>query len=200
MTDLTSQRRDLRLALRERRATLPDDEQGAASMAVMARLARLPILREASIVSGYRAVRGEIDIDAALILMVESGVTVTVPRVIGDHLEFLPWQPDLDAASGSFGIQEPIGGVPVPLHRHDVVLAPLVAFDSQGHRLGQGGGYYDRALGATGADRPVVIGVAHSFQQVDLVPIEPWDIPLDAAVTEDGLVEFRPGALDPPSV
>lgn len=189
----------MRLDLRERRTALSGDDQAAAAMAVMARLARLPLLREVSIISGYRAVRGEIDIDAALILLCESGRTITVPRVVGDHLEFLRWDPDGEATTGSFGIQEPVAGDPVPLQSHDVVLAPLVAFDEQGNRLGQGGGFYDRALAATDSSRPIVIGVAHSLQRVDLVPAEPWDVPLDAVVTEDGVVEFRPGALDPPT-
>ncbi len=168
-------------------------------MAVMARLARIPVLRAAGVVSGYRAVRGEIDIDASLILLAEAGSIVTVPRVVGEHLEFLPWHPKLDATLGSFGIEEPVGGDPVTMLRHDVVLAPLVAFDDHGRRLGQGGGYYDRALGAVAPEfRPVVIGIAHSFQQVDRVPTESWDIPLDAVVTEDEIVEFRAGALDPP--
>lgn len=167
-------------------------------MAVMTRLARIPVLRSATIVAGYRAVRGEINIDAPLILLAEAGSIVTVPRVHGEYLEFLPWNPDHEAARGSFGIEEPIGGDPIPLFRHSVVLAPLVAFDSLGHRLGQGGGYYDRALGAIAAEnRPVVIGVAHSFQEIDKVPTESWDVPLDAVVTEDAIVEFRPGTLDP---
>ncbi len=199
MTQPASQRRAMRLDLRERRAALSGADQGAASMAVMARLARMPLLREAAIISGYRAVRGEIDIDAALILLCESGRTITVPRVVGDHLEFVTWDPEGDATTGSFGIQEPAAGDPVPLHRHDVVLAPLVAFDERGNRLGQGGGFYDRALAGAGSQRPIVIGVAHSFQQVGLVPAEAWDIPLDAVVTEDCVLEFRPGALDPPT-
>lgn len=201
MSDQAAERRAIRLVLRERRADLNEGDQGAASMAVMARLSRIPVLRSAGVVSGYRAVRGEVDIDASLILLAEATSIVTVPRVVGDHLEFLPWHPDLGAARGSFGIQEPIDGDPVPMLRHDVVLAPLVAFDDHGRRLGQGGGYYDRALGAIAPEsRPVVIGIAHSFQQVDHVPSESWDIPLDAVVTEDEVLEFRPGALDPPII
>ena len=168
-------------------------------MAVMTRLVGLRGLREARIVSGYRAVRGEIDIDAAMVLLARSDTTVTVPRVVGDHLEFLEWEPEDEGSIGSFGIHEPSSGRPIPLRRHDIVLAPLVAFDHQGHRLGQGGGFYDRALGAAGEHRPLVIGIAHGFQQIDAVPTEPWDIPLDAVVTDDNVLEFRPGALGPPS-
>jgi 5-formyltetrahydrofolate cyclo-ligase len=195
--DITAARRDLRLTLRRRRAALDEDDQAAATMAVMTRLARIPVLRRARLIAGYRAVRGELDIDAALLLLAERGATVTVPRVNGEHLEFLPYVDDAPTADGAFGIPEPVGGPAFPLCRHDVVLTPVVAFDATGGRLGQGGGFYDRALAACGDDRPVVIGVAHAFQEVPHVPSQPWDVRIDAVVTEEGVAEFRPGALDP---
>ncbi|MEM7140646.1 MAG: 5-formyltetrahydrofolate cyclo-ligase [Actinomycetota bacterium] len=196
MSDAAEQRRAMRLVMRTRRAELDEDDQAAASMAVMARLARVPVLREATIVSGYRAVRGELDIDAALILLAERGATVTVPRVSGEHMEFVRWNEGQSSVSGAFGIDEPVGDATIPLRAHEVVLAPLVAFDDHGNRLGQGGGFYDRALAACGDARPIVIGVAHGFQRVDGVPQEAWDQRLDAVVTEDEVVEFRPGVLD----
>lgn len=195
--DAVERRRVLRAAMRTRRAELDPDDQAAASMAVMARLARIPVLRHAFTISGYRAVRGELDIDAALILLAERGAVVTVPRVAGEHLEFVRWSEDQASVPGSFGIAEPSDGDVLPLSLHDVILAPLVAFDTSGNRLGQGGGFYDRALAGCGPARPVVIGIAHSFQQVDAIPREDWDQPLDAIVTEDEIMEFRPGVLDP---
>ena len=187
----------MRMALRQLRIELDDDDQAAATMAVMARLARIPVLRSAGLVAGYRAIRGELDIDASLILLQERGAQITVPRVNGEHLEFVRWSVDQAATPGPFGIPEPSAGEVVPLHVHDVVLAPLVAFDSRGNRLGQGGGFYDRALAACGNSRPTVIGVAHSFQEVEAVPTEEWDVRIDAVVTEEAIHEFRPGSLDP---
>jgi 5-formyltetrahydrofolate cyclo-ligase len=199
MSDQAAERRAIRLALRERRSRLQAGDQREASIAVMAHLAGVSVLRSASIVSGYRSIRGEIDIDASMSVLREAGSVVTVPRVVGDHLEFLPWHAKLEAVPGPFGIEEPVDGEPVPLLRHDVVLAPLVAFDSHGHRLGQGGGYYDRALGVIAPKkRPIIIGIAHSFQQVERVPSEAWDVPLDAVITDEEILEFRPGALDAP--
>jgi 5-formyltetrahydrofolate cyclo-ligase len=197
VSDTAAARQGLRLDLRRQRANLDEDDHAAASMAVMARLARVPVLRTAGLIAGYRAVRGELDIDAALILLGERGAGITVPRVNGEHLEFVRWSEDHASAAGSFGIPEPIDGEPVPLSLHDVVLAPLVAFDRTGNRLGQGGGFYDRALLACGDRRPTVIGVAHSFQEVESIPSEDWDVRIDAIVTEEEIVEFRVGALDP---
>ena len=184
----------MRQILRRRRAELPEADQAAASVAIMARLARIDVLRSAGTVAGYRAIRGEVDVDASLLLLIEQGAQVTVPRVEGDAMTFLPWHPDAETAAGSFGIAEPIAGEPVAFGDHDVVLVPLVAFDGAGQRLGQGGGFYDRAI-AGAARRPVLIGVAHSFQQVSEVPVAAWDQPLDAVVTEEHIHEFRPGAL-----
>ena len=70
----------------------------------------------------------------------------------------------------------------------DVVLAPLVAFDSEGNRLGMGGGFYDRTLARLGHLRhwrtPRLVGVAYDFQKVDALPAQDWDVPLDAVVSE----------------
>lgn len=195
MADRAERRRELRLAMRRRRAALATDDQAAASMAVMARLARVPVLREATVVAGYRAVRGEVDIDAVLALLIEQGATVTVPCVVGEHLEFAVWTPDSESVPGSFGIPEPIDSRTVAFATHDVALVPLVAFDGDGNRLGQGGGFYDRAL-TRGPDRPpVTIGIAHAFQEVGSIPIEPWDVALDAVVTEDGARAFAAGSV-----
>lgn len=185
------------MELRARRAALDEDDQAAASMAVMARIARIPVLREAALVGGFRAVRGEVDIDAALVLLIERGTVVTVPRVVGERLEFAAWNPEQESVAGPFGIPEPTGTATFPLPAHDALLVPLVAFDAEGNRLGQGGGFYDRALAARSGRRPLVIGVAHAFQEVERVPTEPWDVRLDAIVTEDGVRDFAPGTLDP---
>ena len=188
-------RRALRLEMRRRRAALDADDQAVAAMAVMTRLARLPILRGPGPVAGYRAVRGEVDVEAALVLLTGRGTAISLPRVRGEHLEFVRWGPGADLAPGPFAIPEPVGDDLVPLRSHVAVLAPVVAFDGAGHRLGQGGGYYDRALAGPGP-RPVLIGVAHAVQEVEAVPTEPWDVALDAVVTEEGVVEFTAGATD----
>ncbi len=195
MSDHAERRRAIRRQLRERRAALSSIEQADVSAAVGTRLAGIAALERAQVVAGYRAIRGEVSLNAALTHLHDRGAMVTVPRVSGDHMEFLPWTPASRTIAGSFGIDEPTSGDPVPFSHHDVVLVPLVAFDEAGQRLGQGGGFYDRAIAAAGAARPLLIGVAHAFQQVDSVPVEPWDMPLDAVVTDERIHEFRTGCL-----
>ena len=185
----------LRAGMRARRAGLSPAELAAASAAVVRRLQSLPAMVEARRVAAYRAVRGEVPLDG--LLDGERRDTLTLPRVVGEDLEFVAWRDGWTFEPGAFGIPEPVGGEVVAFADHDVVLVPLTAFDGGCHRLGQGGGFYDRALAAVapGAARPVTVGVAHSFQQVGEVPRDPWDVPLDAVVTETGLVIAEGGPL-----
>ena len=85
-------------------------------------------------------------------------------------------------------------GIPEPPHRRgntlsakqlDVIFLPLVGFDAAGNRLGMGGGFYDRTLSQLPArNRPLLAGLAHDVQRVDKLPVQRWDIPLDAVVTD----------------
>ena len=187
----------LRADMRARRAGLDPAAVAAAGVAAAGRLASLPVIAGARRVAAYRAVRGEIPLDA--LLEGERRRVFTLPRVVGDDLEFVAWSAGQSFVRGSFGIPEPAGGEVVPLEEHDAVLVPLTAFDGQCHRVGQGGGFYDRALASLvpgpGADRPAAIGVAYSFQQVAEVPRDGWDVPLDAVVTDTGIVSVPGGLL-----
>lgn len=78
----------------------------------------------------------------------------------------------------------------------DIIFMPLLGFDASGNRMGMGGGFYDRSLGKCyQADkpwhRPIRMGVAYSWQQVDSIPVEQWDVPLDAIATENGVTWFK---------
>ena len=156
----------------------------------------MPAVAAARRVAAYRAVRGEVPLDE--FLDGKRRDALTLPRVVGDDLEFVAWRDGQRFAPGAFGIPEPVDGEVVAFADHDAVLVPLVAFDARCRRLGQGGGFYDRALAALPAGpagaRPATIGVAHWFQQVDEIPLEPWDMPLDAVVTDRGVV-ISPGGL-----
>ncbi|MCQ3806805.1 MAG: 5-formyltetrahydrofolate cyclo-ligase [Acidimicrobiaceae bacterium] len=188
-------RQQIRQQMRERRASLDSERQTRAAEAVLAKLEKIEMLRTAAAVAGYRGVRGEVNIDEILSRLIARGATVTVPRVVGDHLEFVEWLPAAASTRGAFGIPEPVGSEALDLRAHDAVLAPLTAFDRTGARIGQGGGFYDRSLGRLGDERPALIGIAYAFQEVEQIPVEPWDIPLDAVVTDTRVTVFRSGTL-----
>jgi 5-formyltetrahydrofolate cyclo-ligase len=71
---------------------------------------------------------------------------------------------------------------------------PLLGFDRQGTRLGYGGGYYDRTLAALGK-RPLLVGFAFALQEIDHIPREGHDVPLDIIVTEEGVRHFERAAV-----
>ncbi len=136
---------------------------------------------------GYRAHHDEADPALLLARLVEMGASIAFPRVIKDQpLEF-HLVPDGEVLEpGSFGIPEPLGHW--PRAAPDVLLVPLLAFDAKGHRLGYGGGFYDRTL----ADLKIsAIGIAYAGQEADSIPHEAHDRTLDMVLTEQGIRRFR---------
>ena len=106
MSDHEEQRRAMRRELRERRGALSPEEQAGASAAVGRRLAQIAAIERSLVVGGYRSIRGEVDIDAALSRLHEDGAMVTVPRVSGDRMDFLPWTSAGSAAKPTFLCQQ----------------------------------------------------------------------------------------------
>jgi 5-formyltetrahydrofolate cyclo-ligase len=109
-------------------------------------------------------------------------------------LTFARWHRGDAFARSRFGIDEPLPTARrVATTRLDVVLVPLVAFDRRGNRLGHGAGYYDAAFAfrlAGRRRRPLLIGLAHAFQELPQIDAQSWDVPLDLVVTEDEVVDF----------
>jgi len=133
-----------------------------------------------AVVSGFWPMAGEIDLRPLLLALIGRGhavvLPVTPPR--GRPLLFRRWQPGAVLRPGPFGVWQPTGEIMIP----DFLLVPLLAFDGRGHRLGYGGGYYDRTL----AGLPVAarLGCAFAAQELDAVPVGPYDIALPAVATE----------------
>lgn len=107
-------------------------------------------------------------------------------------LRFVRYRPGQTLRANRFGILEPARPIPrVPRNRLDLILLPLVAFDPTGHRLGMGGGYFDRALASfRGKRHPRRIGVAYDWQRIPDLTAQPWDIPLHGAVTDRRAYRF----------
>lgn len=117
-------------------------------------------------------------------------VTFAFPRVVAkdEPLVFHHWKPGGVLAPGAFGVPEPAEEWPVARPRY--LLVPLLAFDSEGFRLGYGGGFYDRTLEVLGPGT-TAIGVAYAGQEVVQLPREAHDRPLDMVISELGVRRFR---------
>ncbi len=138
--------------------------------------------------AGYIPIRTEID-PLPVMAQWEAKVCVPVIRGPGLPLEFHRWTPDCEMVEGPFGAPVPAASEVV---EPKILIVPLVAFDSRGCRLGYGGGFYDRTLERLRSARPTrAIGFAYSAQEVESLPTEPTDQPLDAVVTEVGERRFR---------
>jgi len=144
-----------------------------------------------TIVSAYWPMRSEADPRPFAVALRACGAELCLPAFVGKVMEFRRWRDGDALAPAGFQTFEPLPSAPVRVPA--IVLAPLLAFDRRGARLGWGKGYYDTFLGALDAaaaggngSRPFVVGVAFGCQEVNEVPLEPHDRRLDAVVTEAG--------------
>ncbi len=164
----------------------------ASAMAVASTLLALPEVTRARQVAGYWAVRGELPLLGVVTrLPADSHYCLPVLHPTGS-LRFAPWQPGAPILSNRFGIPEPANGTQaLAPEQLDVVLMPLLGFTRAGDRLGTGGGWYDRsfAFRKLAPAPPLLVGVGFACQELDhdWIP-QPWDVPLDAIVTERELI------------
>lgn len=142
----------------------------------------------------YLAFDGEPDLTPLADAAVRRGKQLFVPTLERSRMRFAPLGAREALAANFFGILEPRSDERIDPRCLDLVLTPLVAFDSHGTRLGVGAGYYDRAfrflLGRKGWRRPKLLGVAYELQHVAHLEARAWDVPLWAAVTEAGVQRF----------
>lgn len=172
-------------AMQARKAAFQDGDPAAGA----ARL--LEVLGEARDrdIAGYMPMRSEIDpLPAMAALACENRIGVPVIPGKAVPLVFHRWTPDAAMRAGTFGARVPETAQEMT---PDILIVPLVAFDRRGGRLGYGGGYYDRTLEMLRARRKTLaIGFAWAAQEIDDLPQEPTDQPLDMVVTEREMIHI----------
>jgi len=180
----TERKARMRAKLRFRR----NHHVGAVSDLVHAISFRVPptplrdLIKAATSVGGYAARGGEAPVDALLQMAADGGAATALPYFVqrDDQMAFVRWMAGDALNPGPWRVDQPAGGGTyiVP----DLLLCPLLGFDRGGGRIGQGGGHYDRYFAA----HPLTlrIGIGWSVQEVDAMPLEAHDLPLDAVLTE----------------
>lgn len=195
---MTDAKRKIRASLREQRRQLSRREQQQAGRHLAAQLCRQSFFRHARRIAFYLPNDGELDPDFALDIAAAAGKQTYLPVLDplgGKTLKFARWQPGDKLIANRFGIAEPslktaTFAAPWTL---DVVCVPLVAFDGSGNRLGMGGGFYDRTFASCyhgRRKRPLLVGLAHYFQQQSNLPADPWDVAMHAVATDLGVIVF----------
>jgi 5-formyltetrahydrofolate cyclo-ligase len=186
--ELADRKRRLRRELRGRLRAVAPGEADEASRRVAAHLAASPELAGARRVILYAALPDELPSRLLFDAVAGAGRPAHLPRPGPDGILEVAlvarWE---ELRPGRYGVLEPPAAQPgSPLGPGDLVLVPGLAFDRAGHRLGRGGGWWDRTLGAARGARLTAVGVGFAFQVLNAVPHGPGDQALDALLTEDG--------------
>lgn len=188
---LKQRKRALRRDVAERRERLSADERTTKSEAIASRVLSLSEVRAARTVLAFWSFGSEVETSALIERLHRAGKRVLLPRVEGGDVVVVAYAPGDPVAAASFGAMEPSAVEVEEPGSVDLVIAPGVAFDRRGARVGYGGGFYDRFLSRTRPGVPVV-AIAFALQVVDEVPEGRGDRRVDAIVTEDEVI--RPPA------
>ncbi len=178
-------RGELRRAMIRAREAMTAAERAEKSARAAERIAGLEVFRRAETVMIYRAVRGELSLEALPDHPASAGKRFAYPLCLPERgmAALIPgaWR------AGPFGIPEPVPELSeeIPPEALDLIICPGTAFDIRGHRLGMGGGYYDRFLPR--CTNAVIILAAFEAQRAEEVPADSRDVPVAMVVTEDNI-------------
>ena len=174
--DKTELRREIRA--RKRAMTEAEIEERSAKLAQL--FFASEAYQNAKTIYGYLPYNQEVRTVPMLAQALKDGKKVAVPKVYGEEMKFL-YLDDLNAvAKGYAGIPEPIADEPVAQDKTALVLMPGLAFDPQGHRIGYGGGFYDKFLAAE-PNHPT-LALCYEFQMLPKLDVEDHDIPVDTVL------------------
>ena len=181
--------------MRERLRSLTDRDVYERSLAAQRHVLASEVWDTATSIGLYVAVRQETGTSLLLEEAWKAGKTVYLPHVspfTPGIMNLVPCDSGQELVKNRFGIPEPVPPVrPVPQGDSgcpDIIIVPGLAFDTEGHRLGSGGGYYDRLFARKSMQDAIRIGFAYACQIVGSIPAEVWDAPMHAIVTEESFV------------
>jgi len=192
---IADEKAGLRAAATARRQLIPEQSRIAMSRAVAGYIAGMPEIVKARMIHLYLSIPGQPEVSTSALVdaLASMKKKLSVPVIREGELVSAAFQKGEAVLPARFGQPEPVTFSPVDESQLDVVLMPLLAFDSRGHRIGYGKGFYDRFLHRLSQKgiRPLRIGVAFLIQMVDEVPVDILDEHLDGVVHEQGVIRFN---------
>ena len=190
--ELKRAKRRVRSEVLAARDDLPVPERDARSASIAERVMSLPELSGAPLVMVFWSFGSEVDTGPLIDMLISGGARLALPRIVDDDLEVRAFVPGDPVSATRFGAFEPTGGDVLDPSRVDVIVAPGVAFDRHGRRVGYGGGFYDRLFRRTRPDA-LRVGIGFDLQFLhDALPAGHFDLPLDVVVTEARTVRCVP--------
>ncbi|WP_284192087.1 5-formyltetrahydrofolate cyclo-ligase [Vibrio zhanjiangensis] len=187
---MTLSRQDYRTLIRTQRNQLTQEEQKRSAESLATHFLTLPEIKQAQDIALYLPADGEIDTSIIIDQLRHLNKNIYLPVIhpfSSGHLLFLRYDLTTAMVHNRYHIPEPKleKDKIIPVAQLDIICTPLVAFDKHGHRLGMGGGYYDRTLEPWFhyQSGPKPIGLAHACQEVEQLPVEAWDVPLPKIIT-----------------
>lgn len=173
-------KQELRRTIRERKRAMTEEEIVERSNALAEKFYNTPAYQAASTIYGYLPYNQEVRTVPMLQRALDEGKRVAVPKVYGEEMRFIYLEDLTQVSKGYAGIPEPIADAPVADDKKALVLMPGLAFDPQGHRIGYGGGFYDKFL-AKEPHHPT-LALCYEFQMQAHLDTEEFDIPVDTVL------------------
>lgn len=170
----------LRQQIREKKRAMTEAEIAAKSARLGELFAASKLYQNAKTIYFYLPYNQEVRTVPMLERALREGKRVAVPKVYGETMKFIYLENLDQIAKGYAGIPEPVNDEPVAEDKTALVLMPGLAFDREGHRIGYGGGFYDRFL-AEEPDHPT-LALCYDFQMLDKLETEEFDIPVDCVL------------------
>lgn len=174
----------LRRTIREKKRAMTNEEIESASKKLGQMFLASEQYQQAKTIYGYLPYNQEVRTVSILEQALLDGKRVAVPKIYGDEMRFIYLDDLTQVARGYAGIPEPVADKPVADDPTALVLMPGLAFDQAGHRIGYGGGYYDKFL----ADEPEhpTVALCYDFQILPAIKTEEYDVPVDCVLWASG--------------
>lgn len=173
-------KKTLRAQIRERKRAMTHAQIEEASARLGQMFAQSELYRKAKTIYGYLPYNQEVRTVPMLQQALQDGKRVAVPKVYGNEMRFIYLEDLSRVEKGYAGIPEPVDDGPVADDPTALVLMPGLAFDPQGHRIGYGGGFYDKFL-ASEPEHPT-LALCYDFQMLPVLETEEYDVPVDCVL------------------